>query len=176
MDSYEFNKVAAAVLVGVLLIMFVNLSAESLYHVSDPAKKAYIVEGLEEGGSGATASAGAAVAAPVGPTVAELMPMADASKGARVFRKCQACHSAKAADGNKTGPNLAGIVGRAIATVDGFKYSNAMAGLGGDWTIDMLDKYFTKPAKAIPGNKMTFAGLRKVTDRANVIAYLQANN
>lgn len=174
MDSYEFNKVAAAVLVSVLLIMFINMSAESLYHVNEPAKKAYIVEGLEEGS--ADTNTAAAVAKPAAPTVAELMASADASKGAKVFNKCKACHSTAVADGHKIGPNLAGVVGRGIGAADGFKYSSPMLEIGGDWTIDMLDTYLAKPAKAIPGNKMTFAGLRKTTDRANVIAYLQANN
>ncbi len=174
MDSYEFNKVVAAVLVSVLLIMFINMSAESLYHVNEPAIKAYVVEGLEEGNTDTNTVA--AAAKPVGPTVAELMATADATKGARVFRKCQACHTASSGDGHKIGPNLAGVVDSDIARHGDFKYSKAMVGIDGAWTIDMLDTYLKKPAKAIPGNKMTFAGLKKTTDRANVIAYLQANN
>ena len=174
MDSYEFNKVAAAALASVLLIMFINMATESLFHVSDPVAKAYIVEGLED--SGAETTAVAAVAKPVGPTVAELMATADVGKGAKVFRKCRACHTATVGDGHRTGPNLAGVVDSAMARHPDFKYSSAMRDFGGSWTIEMLDTYLTKPAKAIPGNKMTFAGLRKTSDRANVIAFLQGNN
>lgn len=101
---------------------------------------------------------------------ADLLAAADPDKGASVFRQCQACHKL---DGtNSTGPHLDGVVGRAVASVDGFNYDDAMHSLGGDWTPERLSEFLANPKAYAPGTKMTFAGLRKDTDRANLIAYL----
>lgn len=99
---------------------------------------------------------------------------ADAKKGEKVFRKCKACH--KVEDGkNAVGPHLFGIVGREMAVVDGFKYSKAMAefGAGKAWTAEELDAFLTKPKAYIKGTKMSFGGLKKEDQRADVIAYLE---
>jgi len=100
----------------------------------------------------------------------------DASAGAKVFKKCQACHSVVAADGNKVGPNLHGIVGRKAGTTEGFNYSDAMkaAGEAGTtWDEATIEKYLRDPKGFIPKNKMAFAGIKKDSDLANVIAYLK---
>lgn len=96
----------------------------------------------------------------------------DAAKGKRVFNKCKACHSLEAGK-NKIGPSLAGIIGRKAGTAEGFKYSSAMQESGIVWDEDHLSAYLTNPRKAIPGNKMAFAGLRREADRENLIAYLK---
>lgn len=95
----------------------------------------------------------------------------DAAAGKKVFNKCKVCHSLAAGD-NKIGPSLAGIIDRASGTVEGFKYSEAMAGAGLTWDAATLDQYLADPKGFIPGNKMAFVGLKKEADRANVIAYL----
>lgn len=103
----------------------------------------------------------------------------DAAKGEQVFKKCLACHSIEAGAKHKTGPNLHDIMGRNAGSVDGFKFSPAAikAGEGGwVWTPEVMDTYLTDPKKAMPGNKMAFAGLKKADERADVIAYLQANS
>ena len=107
------------------------------------------------------------------------LPMAasaqDAAKGEKVFRKCKACHQVGDGAKNKTGPLLNGIVGREAGTIEGFKYSKALkeAASGGlIWTEEELAAYLTKPKDYMPGTKMSFAGLKKEDDRANVIAYL----
>ena len=94
-------------------------------------------------------------------------------KGAKVFKKCSACH--KLEDGaNGTGPYLYGVVGRPIGSASGFGYSSAMAAKGGDWTPEALDAFLLKPSADIPGTSMSFAGLKKQGDRVNLIAYLDS--
>jgi len=103
----------------------------------------------------------------------ELLAMADASKGAKVFNKCKACH--KLADGeNSVGPHLFQIVDRQIGAVSGFAYSNPMSSLEGVWNVDELNAFLNNPRQYLPGTKMTFAGLKKGQDRADVIAYMQS--
>ncbi len=99
----------------------------------------------------------------------------DPAKGEKVFKKCKACHQVGDGGKSKVGPMLNGIVGNEIALVEGFKYSKAFVAKkeeGLVWTEEVLDASLTKPKKYIKGTKMTFAGLKKEADRANVIAYL----
>ncbi|MEO1292422.1 MAG: c-type cytochrome [Pseudomonadota bacterium] len=131
----------------------------------------------------ATATATAAVTAatelvstdpeaePAPETVAAAAIPGDATKGKKVFNKCKACHVATEAK-NKIGPNLHGVIGRAAAAVDGYKYSKAMRNSGITWTLDELTAYLKAPKKHVKGTKMAFGGLRKEKDRENVIAYL----
>lgn len=99
----------------------------------------------------------------------------DAAAGKKVFNKCKVCHSLEAGE-NKIGPSLAGVVGRAAGTVEGFKYSDAMKEAGLTWDEETLDKYLADPKGFIPGNKMAFAGLKKEADRENVIAYIESES
>ncbi|MEM8790886.1 MAG: cytochrome c family protein [Pseudomonadota bacterium] len=100
---------------------------------------------------------------------------ADPEDGKKVFRKCRACH--KVEDGqNGVGPHLFGVVGRPVASVEGYKYSRGMAGFaegGKAWTIEELDGYLANPRKHVKGTKMAFGGLKKEDDRAAIIAYLE---
>lgn len=99
----------------------------------------------------------------------------DAAAGEKVFRKCRACHTVEEGK-NRVGPSLYGVVGRPVASVEGYRYSNAMKefGAGKTWTPDLLDTYLTKPRDLVPGTKMSFPGLKKPADRADVIAYLSS--
>ena len=103
---------------------------------------------------------------------AEILAQGDPAAGEKVFRKCKACHTVEEDGPNRVGPNLYGIVGASVAAVDGFRYSGAVTDHGGDWTPDRLATFLANPRKAVPGTKMSFAGLRKSEDQADVIAYL----
>ncbi|MBL4741151.1 MAG: cytochrome c family protein [Sneathiella sp.] len=100
------------------------------------------------------------------------MATGDIKKGAKVFKKCKACHTVDQGGKNKIGPNLFGIVGRSAATVEGFKYSKAMKASGLTWDEASLDSFLTKPKKFVKGTKMSFAGVRKEKQRTDLIAYL----
>ena len=99
----------------------------------------------------------------------------DEKKGAKVFKKCKACHTIKEGGNNKVGPNLYGIVGRKAAQVKGYKYSKAMKASDVTWDEATLDKFLTKPKKMMKKTKMAFSGLKKEKQRADLIAYLKAN-
>ncbi|MBI1219801.1 MAG: c-type cytochrome [Rhodobacteraceae bacterium] len=163
-DTMTFTKIVGGFCGALLVFLLGNWAAGALYTSQDAGgKQAYSI---------ATADATAAPAASAAPAAdfTTVYASADATKGASVFNKCKACHKV---DGqNATGPHLNGVVGRVVASVDGFAYSDALKGLGGDWTPDRLDQWLTSPKAYAPGTKMGFAGLDKVEDRANVIAYL----
>lgn len=125
------------------------------------------------------APAPAPAAAPRSPAVAEapvdlgtLLASADAAAGKDKSRLCITCHTLEQGGANRIGPNLWGILGRKIASHGGFAYSAAMKAEQGTWSYERLDRYLASPARAVPGNKMAFAGLRRAPDRAAVIKYL----
>jgi cytochrome c len=124
--------------------------------------------------SGPTSPGGAAaLAAPAPPVdLGTALAAADVEKGRQSARVCMSCHSFDQGGKDLTGPGLWSIVGRDIASHGAFKYSSAMTAAPGGWTYEELDRYLTSPAKAIPGNKMAFNGIRNAQARANVIAFL----
>jgi len=173
LDSFEWNKIAGAVLASVLVVIGISNLGGILFHEEPLAENAYVVEGVVEEGAGTVVAE--KEEEPVTP-LPVLLAEASAEKGERVFKKCAACHSVNAADGNKVGPNLHGVVGAAVAHLDNFAYSDAFKAHGGTWTFAELDHYLENPAAHIPGNKMSFAGLRKPGDRADVILYMNQNS
>jgi cytochrome c len=113
-------------------------------------------------------------AAPVAASedVSDLLPDADVQKGEKVFKKCKSCHTVEQDGKNRTGPNLFGIIDRPVAAKEGFKYSKALVGYGGEWTLERLDAFLAKPKAEVKGTRMTFGGLKKAADRANLLAFL----
>lgn len=176
MDTMEVTKIAGGLCGALLVYLLVNWAGEIIYHVEaaeahgeddgddhgKSAKSAYFIEVAEATSTGTEEA---------GPSFAELLASADVDRGAKVFAKCKACH--KVEDGaNGTGPHLFNVVDRAIAAIDGFNYSGALAGKGGNWDVDSLNAFLTRPKDFAPGTTMGFAGLKKETDRANLIGYL----
>ncbi|MBF0354580.1 MAG: cytochrome c family protein [Alphaproteobacteria bacterium] len=157
---------AGAVLFALLLHFGVDLVYPGGHKAPAPAPVA---------ASAPTAPAPVADAAPAPAATPQPVPAAssDAKPGLKVFRQCVNCHTAEAGGKHRVGPNLAGIVGRARASAAGFKYSDAMKSSGEPWTEALLDTYLTDPAKAVPGNRMSFKGLAKAEERADLIAYLK---
>ncbi|WP_298496284.1 cytochrome c family protein [uncultured Maritimibacter sp.] len=176
-DTMTITKAGAAVCGSLLLFLFGNWAADSLYATASESHGEHAEEGEDHGptqgyviASLESSSEGGA-AEEAGPTFEEVFATADAGAGERVYNKCQSCHKLDGSNG--TGPHLDGVVGRAVASVEGFGYSDAMAAHGGDWTPEALDAFLENPRGNTPGTKMTFSGLKDVEDRANLIAFLQ---
>ncbi len=175
MNTMEVTKITGALCGALLVYLLVNWTAESLYQVESGEGEYAEAEASESRAPASIYKASdtdSAEAASEGPTMADLLAVADVQRGSKVFSKCKACHKL-AAGVNVTGPSLFNIVDRTVASADGYKYSSALAGLGGNWTPEVLDGFLTNPKKYVPGTKMGFSGLKKPDDRANLIAYLQ---
>jgi len=170
MDSFEWNKIAGAVLGTLIFVLVVSFATEAIYEPAKPAKPGYVVEGVQEEASATTSAAPAEEALPDFGTV---LPTADAAAGQKISSRCEQCHDLSKGGPNKIGPNLWGVVGRARATHEGFSYSGAMSADHAPWTLDKLFKFLKSPAADVPGTKMSFAGLRSPQDRINLLAWLR---
>ncbi len=159
------NTIAGWALAGGIAALGLSIVSGEYFHAGRPEKMGYVVEGVEE-------EAGAEGGAPAQP-IEFYLASADPTKGADVFKKCAACHNAEKGGANALGPNLWGVLGESIGKgANGFAFSDALSGKGGAWNWGNLNEWLTSPKKFAPGTKMTFAGLGKPEDRANVIAYL----
>ena len=173
MDSFELNKIIAAILMVVLLVIGIGKISDVVFHVEKPKTPGYAVE-VTQTVSTNTDSSSETVEEKV--DIAALLAMGDITAGEKVFKKCAACHSIVKGGKNNIGPALYNVVGRQIGVINDYKYSKALSAYGKEWTFEELNGYLTKPAKWIKGTKMAFAGLRKEKDRASVILYLNQNS
>ena len=168
MDSMEINKLVGAIIGALLMFLGATFFSDLFYEGGGgdhgEANYAYAIEA--EGGDAHEKVSEIA-------DVSVLMASADLAKGQKTYGKCKACHKLDPG-ANGTGPSLYGVVGRPVGKAEGFKYSGAMAEMGGDWTPTNLFLFLEKPKSFAPGTKMTFAGLKKPQDRANLIAYLES--
>lgn len=170
MDSLTFNKFAAGILVALLLVMGIGKLGNVLYGPEEVAHD----EGVMEAGGEEMAADESGLAEPEeeGMSLAALLAVADLDAGAAVSKKCASCHTFDNGGANRVGPNLWGVVGGPTAHKPDFAYSAAIADMGGTWTFEALDAFIHVPKTFAPGTKMTFAGLNKPEDRANLLAWL----
>ena len=173
MDSFELNKVIAAILMVALLIIGIGKLSNVIFHVEKPKTPGYSVE-IEQTTTLDTVVSSETTEEKI--DIAALISMGDLATGEKVFKKCAACHSIVKGGKNNIGPALYNVVGRQVGAVNDYKYSKALSGYGKEWTFEELNGYLLKPAKWIKGTKMAFAGLRKEKDRASVILYLNQNS
>ena len=173
MDSFEINKIIAAVLLTALLIIGIGKFADMLFYVEKPKQSAYQIDGLEK----AVASTEKDETKTLEKVdIAQLLAMGDLAHGEKVFKKCSACHMIAAGGKNMIGPNLWNVIGRTAGSVSDYKYSKAMVAYAKEWSFEEMNSYLIKPQAYIKGTKMAFAGLRKEKDRASVILYLNQNS
>ena len=170
MDSFEINKIIAAVLVTVLVVFGIGKISDIIFHVEAPKVQGYKVEVKLASSSNGESSSESQV------NIAALLSMGDVEHGMKVYKKCKACHSIKQGGGNKIGPALWNVIFRPVGSVTDYKYSKALSSYGKEWTFEEMNGFLIKPSKWIPNNKMGFAGLKSEKDRASVILYLNQNS
>jgi len=172
MDSFELNKIIAAILMVVLLVIGLGKIADGVFHVKKPKNPGYQIE-VESQLTSATSQATEMVEKI---NITAVMALGDIASGEKIFKKCAACHSINKGGKNKIGPALYNVVGRAVGGVDNYKYSKTLASYDKEWTFEELNGFLTKPSSYLKGTKMSYAGLRKEKDRASVIKYLNQNS
>ena len=172
MDSFELNKIIAAVLMVALLVIGISKISDIVFHVEKPEIPGYAVENeqVASNSKSTTESVEEMI------NISAVMAMGDAVSGEKIFKKCAACHSIVKGGKNNIGPALYNVVGRKIGVIEDYKYSKAMSSYNKEWTFEELNGYLIKPAKWIKGTKMAFAGLRKEKDRASVILYMNSKS
>ncbi|MDB5698587.1 MAG: cytochrome c family protein [Alphaproteobacteria bacterium] len=157
------NTIAGWVLGAGIVALGASIVTGEWFHAERPEKMGYPIEGVEVESKG-----GAAAEQPI----AFYLAAADPAQGEQVFKKCATCHNATKGGANQLGPNLWGAIGKPHGHVPGFAYSDALKSKPGVWDWESLSAWLKSPKAYAPGTKMTFAGLSKPEDRANVIAYL----
>ena len=175
MDSFEINKIIAAVLLTALIIIGIGKFTDILFHVEKPKESAYKIEGLEVAATDAsTDNKETELVEAV--DIKTLLAMGDLAHGEKVFKKCTACHQIAVGGKNMIGPNLWGVIGKTSGSISDYKYSKAMIAHGKEWSFEEMNSYLIKPQAHIKGTKMAFAGLRKEKDRASVILYMNSKS
>ena len=168
MDTFELNKIVGAMLFALLIIFGTKTMTNIMFKAHKPEKPGYEVEVAEAPDHGDEKPAEVQKV-----PLATLLAQASAEKGQAVAKKCAACHTFNQGGANKIGPNLYGILGRALGAADGFAYSEALKAKGGTWDYDSLNQFLANPKAYIKGTKMAFAGVKKDNQRANLILYLR---
>ena len=174
MDSFEINKIIAAILLTALIIIGIGKFTDILFHVEKPKESAYKIEGLEMVAAQTSSNSETKVEEKI--NIKELLALGDAAHGEKVFKRCSACHMIVSGGKNMIGPNLWGVIGRTAGSVTDYKYSKAMVEYNKEWTFEEMNAYLIKPQAYIKGTKMAFAGLRKEKDRASVILYMNSKS
>jgi len=174
MDSFEINKIIAAILLTALIVIGIGKFTDILFHVDKPKQSAYKIEGLESAVASTSSNSKMKVVEKV--DIGQLLALGDLAHGEKVFKKCSACHMIASGGKNMIGPNLWGVIGRTAGSISDYKYSKAMVAYAKQWNFEEMNSYLIKPQAYIKGTKMAFAGLRKEKDRASVILYLNSKS
>jgi len=168
MDSFEYNKITASILVALLIGMVGSLLSEYLVHPQKLEKQAFVVEGAEDTPKPGGKAQEEEALKPITP----LLASASVERGQTIAKKCTQCHTFEKGGPNRTGPNLWGIIGAKVAHAVDFAYSSGFKEKGGTWDYETLNILLHKPRAFVPATKMSFVGLKNDQERADVIAYL----
>ena len=166
------NKIIASIILAVILVLGINKIADVIFYVEKPKKSAYQVANLSTTTITETTSESSNTGSK---EIMALLASANIIDGKKVFKKCAACHSIAKGGGNKIGPALWGVLGRQVGSISDYKYSKAMVTHEKPWSFEEMNGFLTKPKDWIKGTKMTFVGLKKDTERAAVILYMNNN-
>ena len=167
------NKIIVSIVFAIILVIGINKVTDVIFYVEKPEKSAYQVASVTTVASTTSAETGSTNSEDG--NIMALFASASATEGAKVFKKCAACHSIKEGGANKIGPALWDVLGRPAGSVPGYKYSKAMATHGKNWSFEEMNGFLIKPKDWIKGTKMSFAGLKNAKDRAAVILYMNEN-
>ena len=167
------NKIIVSIVLAVILVLGINKITDVIFYVEKPEKSAYqvasvtttVITTASETNSEKSASG----------NIMALFASTNAADGAKVFKKCAACHSITQGGGNKIGPALWGTLGRQAGSISDYKYSSAMVAYGKIWSFEEMNGFLIKPKDWIKGTKMSFMGLKNAKDRAAVILYMNEN-
>ena len=164
------NKIIVSIVFAVILIIGINKIADSIYYVEKPEKSAYQVASVTTVASTTSTETSSETG-----NIMALFASTSAAEGAKVFKKCAACHSIAEGGKNKIGPALWGVLGRQAGSLPDYKYSKAMAAYGKKWSFEEMNGFLIKPKDWIKGTKMSYAGLKDEKERAAVILYMNEN-
>jgi cytochrome c len=167
------NKIIVSIVLAVMLVLVINKITDTIYYVEKPEKSAYQIESVTtiEGSSEESGSAKINEG-----NISALFASVSAAEGAKIFKKCAACHSIAQGGANKIGPALWGVLGRKAGSVSDYKYSKGMVAYAKSWSFDEMNGFLIKPKDWVKGTKMSFAGLKKEKERAAVILYMNENS
>ena len=168
------NKIIVSIVFAIILVLGINKVTDVIFYVEKPEKSAYQVASITTVASTTSAETGSTNSEEG--NIMALFASTSAAEGAKIFKKCAACHSVKEGGANKIGPALWGVLGRTAGAFPDYKYSKAMAAHGKNWSFEEMNGFLIKPKDWIKGTKMSFAGLRSAKDRAAVILYMNENS
>ena len=166
------NKIIVSIVLAIILVFGINKIADVIFFVKKPEKPAYQITMATT--SSTTSAETSSTSSETGNIIA-LFASTSAAEGAKVFKKCAACHSIGEGGANKIGPALWGVLGRTAGSVSDYKYSKAMTAYGKKWSFEEMNGFLIKPKEWIKGTKMSFAGLKNEKERAAVILYMNEN-
>ena len=166
------NKIIVSIVLAIILVLGINKTTDLIFYVEKPKKSAYQVSSVSTDG---TQNVEATSENTDDESIMALFASTSATDGAKVFKKCAACHSIAQGGANKIGPALWGVLGRKVGSISDYKYSKAMAAYDKQWSFEEMNGFLIKPKDWIKGTKMSFAGLKNAKERAAVILYMNEN-